>query len=291
MRWMEDADRRTDPARLLGGAKSVVMVALSYPAAAKPAVPESGNPDSGAGAGGTAVPGFGGPKRAGPNPGAATEGRVAAFARGRDYHSVIGERLKVLLADLVSAAGCLGKVCVDSSPLMEKALAERAGLGWIGRNSVLVSRAHGPWLLLGAVVLDAELEPDEPAAFGCGDCRRCMTACPTGAITAEGVVDARRCLARLTIEGGEPFPPDLEGKVGDRLFGCDECLAACPFGPGEPSPAWEPREMPGAGEFLSMGEEEFGRRLGDTPLARQGRKGMARNAEVVVRNLRPGSAG
>jgi epoxyqueuosine reductase len=277
MRWMEDMERRTNPARLLRGAKSVIMVALAYPAAGGPAVPESGNPDSGAGAGGPAVPGSG------------SSGKVAAFARGRDYHAVIGERLRLLLADIVAAAGCRGKVCVDSSPLMEKAMAEQAGLGWIGRNSVLVSRIHGPWLLLGAVVLDAELEPDEPAVFGCGDCRRCMAACPTGALVADGVLDARRCLAHLTIEAKGPFPPGLEAFVGDRLFGCDDCLAACPFGPGEPSPAWEPREMPDAAGFLAIGEEEFAGRFGDTPLARAGRKGMERNAELVVRN--PGTGG
>jgi len=306
MRWMEDADRRIDPSRLLRGAKSVVMVALAYPADPKrsvpgfagpnpgaeaggPAVPESGKPDSGAGAEGRSVPGF-----AGPNPGAGaggpavpesgSSGKVAAFARGRDYHAVIGERLRLLLADLVAAAGCRGKVCVDSSPLMEKAMAEQAGLGWIGRNSVLVCRAHGPWLLLGGVILDVELEPDEPAAFGCGDCRRCMAACPTGALVTEGMVDARRCLACLTIEARGPFPPDLEGYVGDRLFGCDECLAACPFGPGEPSPAWEPREVPAAAGFLALDDGEFARKFGDTPMARAGRKGMARNAELVVRN-------
>ena len=272
MRWMEDADRRIDPSRLLRGAKSVVMVALAYPADPKRSVPGFAGPNPGAGAGGPAVPESG------------SSGKVAAFARGRDYHAVIGERLRLLLADLVAAAGCRGKVCVDSSPLMEKAMAEQAGLGWIGRNSVLVCRAHGPWLLLGGVILDVELEPDEPAAFGCGDCRRCMAACPTGALVTEGMVDARRCLACLTIEARGPFPPDLEGYVGDRLFGCDECLAACPFGPGEPSPAWEPREVPAAAGFLALDDGEFARKFGDTPMARAGRKGMARNAELVVRN-------
>jgi epoxyqueuosine reductase len=309
MKWMRDAERRTDPARFLAGAESVVMVAMAYPAAGRPAVPDSGpngriasyaagragcpgkeSPESHPGTAGRiaayAAGRAGCPGKESPESHPGTAGRIAAYAAGRDYHEVMGKRLRVLCAELCSAAPCHGKPFVDSSPVMEKALAELAGLGWIGRNSLLVSREFGPWLLLGGVVLDAPMEPDAPAAFGCGECRACVGACPTGALAREGMVDARRCVSRLTVERNAEWPGDIGEKAGDRLFGCDSCLMACPFGPGEPSPAWEPREMAGAADILAMGEDEFARRFGDTPLSRAGLPALQSSASRILRHAR-----
>ena len=198
----ESAVVRADPARFLPGARSVVCVALSYHDAHEPAEP--------GGPGDRAV--------------------VARYARRRDYHRVVKRRLVALgrhLAELVP--GARWRPAVDSAPLLERELAWRSGLGWIGRNTCLVDRRLGSELFLGELVTDVELEPGTPGADHCGTCRACLDACPTGALTAPGVLDARRCIAYLTIEHRSAFPPALAGALAPHLFGCDICQAVCPW--------------------------------------------------------------
>jgi len=257
MHWMEDAETRGDPSRLMAGARSAVVVGAG-----------SRTPESGM------EPGL---------------GRIASFSRFRDYHKVMGKKLQALLGEINSKVSCNGVVAVDSRPVLERALARRAGLGWLGKSSCLVSPDFGPWMLLGAVVVDVEMEPDVPMESRCGDCTRCLDACPSGALVAPGIVDANRCISYLTIEHRGDIPEGLHRAVGDRIFGCDECLRACPWGrESVPAPCMEPR-LPAAfpaDEFPGMDGDTFLSRFAGTPLMRAGRDRMARNAKVVsVNNL------
>ena len=203
MRYMaESADVRVDPRRFLPGARSVVCVGLSYHDA-----PE----DAETGADGARVV-------------------VARYARRRDYHRVVRRRLVALgrhLAVLVPGAGW--RPAVDSAPVLERELAWRAGLGWIGRNTCLIERRLGSELFLGELVTDVELEPGAPDADHCGSCRACLDACPTGALTAPGRLDGRRCIAYLTIEHRGAMPEALRDALAPHLFGCDICQAVCPW--------------------------------------------------------------
>jgi len=155
---------------------------------------------------------------------------VARHARGPDYHEVVAGRLRSILSGLkVRAAGLHGRVFVDTAPVMEKVWAQRAGLGWIGRNGLLVQTGLGSFTVLGGIAIDAEVEPDRPAVDGCGDCRKCVDACPASAITGDRLVDVRACLSRLTSEADVPPGADLSGRLAGRsAFGCDLCQEACP---------------------------------------------------------------
>ncbi len=202
MAWMERApERRTDPREVLPGCRSVISLGMNY------------YTDSWA----DERPGF---------------GRIARYAWGQDYHNVLLDRLKELekaITRLAPEAGTRGYV--DTGPVMEKAWAQQAGLGWIGKHSNLVSPDFGSWLLLGEILTTLDLEPDDPGTDLCGSCGLCIQACPTGAISEPYVVDARRCISYLTIElrNGEDIPDELAGKMGNRIFGCDECLDVCPY--------------------------------------------------------------
>ncbi len=256
---MENVDFREDPGRFVTGARSVIVVAMTC-------------------CGFEVTPGSG-------------ECRVARFALTQDYHRVMTKRLKLLLKDIQDLVPCRGRVAVDSHPLLERALAERSGIGWIGKNSCLISQDRSSWLLLGELVLDVELEHDRPHPNRCGTCEECMRACPTGAIVEPGVVDSNRCVSYLTIENAGPIPRHLRSLVGDRLFGCDSCQEACSWSRScRTDDGIIHRRMtatPSAVSVLDMTEQEFTDRFSGTPIMRAGWSLMARNAAVVLGNIRP----
>ena len=265
MAWLgTQRAERLDPARLLPGARSVVALALSY----RTAWEEDG---------------VGGQASAG------AAGRVARYARGRDYHSVMKKKLKALVAELTAhdpGARCFPSA--DVAPVMEKAWAERAGLGWIGKNGCLITPRHGSWVLLATVITDRALEPDAPHPERCGTCQACLPAGPTGAIPEPGFVDARRCLSYWTIERRGPIDEAVAGALGGWAFGCDDCQAACPWnGPGAATADAEllPREGQSAlsiEALLQLTEVDYARRFHGTALARARFDGLVRNAAVLA---------
>ena len=160
---------------------------------------------------------------------AVSHGNVSVYARGRDYHDVIKGRLKQLAGQFAARSGAEVKVFVDTAPLMEKPLAAQAGAGWQGKHTNLVSRRHGSWLFLGTILTDAELPPDAAETDHCGSCTRCLDICPTDAFPAPYRLDARRCISYLTIEHKGQIPREFRAAIGNRIFGCDDCLAVCPW--------------------------------------------------------------
>ncbi len=227
------------------------------------------------------------PAAAGPG-----QGRVARYAWGTDYHGLVRERLHVL-ADyhrrLTPGAGVRG--VVDTAPLLERDFARLAGLGWIGKNTMLIHRERGSWLFLAALLTSEELAYDTPfTADHCGSCRACLDACPTGALVAPYRLDARRCISYLTIELREPVPRALQGATGEWLFGCDVCQEVCPWNRRAPA-TWEPAFAPeadldpaDAAELLALDEAAFRRRFRHSPLGRPRRAGLLRNAALVLGN-------
>jgi epoxyqueuosine reductase len=257
------ADEREDPRRALPGARSVVMAALLYE--------RGGEPD----------------------------GAVARYARGDDYHEVLGSRLRSLEDALAPLAGraVRARSYVDSGPLLERAHAARAGLGWIGKNTCLIHPELGSWLLLGAVLSDLELETDAPEPDHCGSCRACLDACPTGAFPEPYVLDATRCLSYTTIELDGPIPEALRAAQGGRVFGCDVCQEVCPWnarprrrvppdplGLGErlaPRPEWR---APTLGWLLALGEDAWQRVTVRSAIRRARHRMLVRNALVAAGN-------
>jgi epoxyqueuosine reductase len=202
MEWMaKNADRRGDPRTLWSEVRAVVMLGVNYGPADDPLAILK----------------------------ARTRGAISVYAQGDDYHELIRPRLKSLGRWLVENAGGDIKVFVDTAPVMEKPLAEAAGLGWQGKHTNLVSREHGSWLFLGAIFTTLELPPDRPVDDHCGTCRACLDICPTGAFPAPYRLDARRCISYLTIEHKGPIPRELRPLVDNRIYGCDDCLAVCPW--------------------------------------------------------------
>jgi epoxyqueuosine reductase len=195
---------------------------------------------------------------------------------------VLRDRLNRLLAWVQhEAPGCRGRGVVDTAPLLERDFARRAGLGWIGKNTMLINKHRGSYFLLGALLLDLELTPDEPhTASHCGTCTACLDACPTGAFTGPGWLDARKCISYLTIELRSSIPEELREGVGDWLFGCDVCQEVCPWNRKDTT---QP-EAVDAREVLSLTDEEFRRRYRGTALFRTKRRGLVRNAAVVLGN-------
>lgn len=260
MAWMErDPVRRTDPRLLLDGAKTIVCAALNYYTAAR----HSGRPGA---------------------------GRISRYAWGEDYHDVLGRKLETLLAALRSNhPGLNGRVCVDSSPVMEKAWGQAAGLGWIGKHTNLISRETGSWFFLGEIVIDAEIEPDVPETDHCGNCTLCIEACPTGAITGPYLLDAGLCIAYLTIEHRGPFPAGEGDLLDGWIFGCDVCQEVCPWNVRAvetSEPSFRPRDGRvelDAGEVMSLTGEEFRRLFRGSPLMRARVDGLRRNAEALRR--------
>ena len=264
MNYMERRhEARRHPKSILPTVRSVIMAAMNY----YPGAEES--PPSG-------------------------HGRVARYARGPDYHDVLRARLKELLNWLQGVKpGCRGRAVVDTAPLLERDFARRAGLGWIGKNTMLLNPRLGSYFFLGALLVDEELTPDQPFATShCGTCTACLNACPTDAFPAPGWLDARRCISYLTIELRGPMPEDLRPGVGDWLFGCDICQEVCPWNrKAPPATADEclPPSLPPE-EILKLTLEEFNLRFADTALERTGYDGLRRNAAIVLGNAGDASA-
>jgi epoxyqueuosine reductase len=223
-------------------------------------------------------------------------GRVARYAWGRDYHEVIKERLFRLRKGLEVELGVRIKArgFTDAVPLLERSAAQHAGLGFFGRNSCLINDRVGSYFFIADLVVDLYLEPDAPGTGTCGRCTRCMDKCPTGAIRAPGVVDARLCISYLTIENHGEIPRDLRPLVGDWAFGCDICQEVCPYNKRKATKSRWPEfsEEAGAGPYLEIEDvlgirtdEEFERRFAGTPLSRPGRAGLLRNCSVAAGNL------
>jgi epoxyqueuosine reductase len=228
--------------------------------------------------------------------------RVARYAVGRDYHQTLRERTDGLIAVARQKLGTFRyRVCVDSTPLAERSFAAAAGLGWIGKNGCLIDPAEGSFLLLAEVLTDLDLPPDEPVAERCGSCVRCLSACPTQAFLAPGLLDAHRCISYWTIEHRGAIPDEMKARLGDFVFGCDICQEVCPWN--EPGQTDDGRHAIGAedlrarddaiptrAEWLAMGKGEWRRRFGATAFNRAGRRGMQRNAAASAGSVRdPGA--
>jgi epoxyqueuosine reductase len=254
------AEARRHPSAVLHDVRSVVMVGMNYAPADVPSVERTA--------------------------------RVARYALGTDYHDVLRTRLNRLLSLVQQEApDCLGRGVVDTAPLLERDFARRAGLGWFGKNTMLIDRRLGSYFFLGALLLDLELRPDPPHATShCGTCTACLDACPTGAFPQAGVLDSRRCLSYLTIELKGSVPEELRPAMTDWLFGCDICQEVCPWNrkaSAAREPAFGPRpDLVGLDpvEILSLSEEEFRQRFRDTALSRTKRRGLVRNAALIVGN-------
>lgn len=267
MGWMARPDavaRRLDISEAWAPVKSVISVAMTYRTTADWDSDEMGN--------------------------------IARYARGLDYHDIIPARLRTLLAWLQEQQPCEGKVYVDTGPILEREWAQRAGLGWIGKNSMLMSREFGSYVLLGELLVDIELQSDRPHLESyCGTCTRCLDACPTNAIVTPGEIDANRCISYHTIENRKLAPVELRAEFQDWIFGCDICQEVCPWNSksgkneaafsGEPE-LWTRPEMPKMEEWPIIPQEEFSRRLKGSPLKRTKRRGMKRNAARGLKNRR-----
>jgi epoxyqueuosine reductase len=221
-------------------------------------------------------------------------GTLARYARGRDYHGVLKERMYKLLRWLETETGSRvsGRPYVDTGPILERDLARLAGLGWFGRNTLLINPTRGSFLFLGALFVDLELDADAPfAEEHCGTCRRCIEACPTQAIADEGVLDATRCISYLTIEKRGSIPEEWRRSIGALVYGCDICQDVCPWNVRFASEARDPDLTTGSLEaspdpvaLLHMDAEAFQRRFGGTAVTRAGRQGLVRNAAVALGN-------
>jgi len=263
MDWLaETADRRQSPRALWGDVKSVVMFGLNY------------GPDSD-------------PMETLAHPGVAT---ISVYARNRDYHDVMKGALKRIGSRFAARAGADIKVFVDTAPVMEKPLAEAAGLGWQGKHTNLVSREHGSWLFLGALFTNAELPRDAPESDHCGSCRACLDICPTDAFPAPYRLDARRCISYLTIEHKGPIEPGLRAKMGNRIYGCDDCLAVCPWnkfaqaGQEAKLMARDDLNAPPLKDLCRLDDAGFRSFFSGSPVKRIGRDRFVRNVLIAIGN-------
>lgn len=266
MTWMaRGPERRANPQQVVSGCRSVISVGMNYftghTADERPA-----------------------------------NGRIARYAWGDDYHEVLFSRLETLAARIETLApGSAGRSYVDTGPVMEKAWAQRAGLGWIGKHSNLVSTDYGSWLVLGEILTTLELTPDTPGTDLCGTCTLCIQACPTGAITEPYVVDARRCISYLTIElrgAGQLIPDELSHKMANRIFGCDDCLDVCPYNVNATptsEPAFQPRHLslaPDLDRMESMDADSFASAFHRSAIQRPKHGGFLRNVRIAIQNRR-----
>ena len=259
-----DVEKRVDPSRVLPEVRSIIVLGMNY--YTSPSMPETS------------------PRC----------GWISRYAWGQDYHTVLGDKLKALVAFIRELDGpdVKARWYVDTGPILERELAWRAGLGWPGKNTNLINRHLGSWLFLGAILLDRELIYDAPATAHCGTCTRCLVACPTGALVAPGVLDARRCISYLTIELRGPIPRQLRPLMGTHIFGCDICQAVCPWNRQAPvtsDAALLPRAGFAAPELmplLRLSEDDFRARFQGSPVTRAKRRGLLRNVAVALGNLR-----
>ena len=261
-------ERRLDPRELLPDARSIIAVGMNYYADAEegPGTPEV-KPE---------------------------QAIFARYARGDDYHDVMTTRLKILLEYLKTLAGgdADGRVYVDAGPLLEREVAQRAGLGWFGKNTMLINTRRGSYFFLGEIVTNVALTPDIPAVGGCGTCRKCLDACPTGAIIAPYQIDARRCLSYLTIEQKDVIPAEFQpalAEAGNRIYGCDICQEVCPFNLRRAEPTTEPAYQArpavknrAVADLLFMNDEEFRAAFKGSPVKRAKRRGLLRNAAATL---------
>jgi epoxyqueuosine reductase len=263
MGWLADrAQQRGGPKALWPGARSVVVLAMNYGPAGDPlallARPERGN--------------------------------ISVYARGRDYHDVVKKRLKALGRWMAEAFECEVKVFVDTAPVMEKPLAELAGVGWQGRHTNLVSRAYGSWLFLGEVYTSLDLAPDGAEQDHCGSCRRCLDVCPTDAFPTSYRLDARRCISYLTIEHKGHIAREFRRPMGNRIFGCDDCLSVCPwnkFAQRTREPAFLPRAeltAPRLADLAELDDAGFLALFSRSPVKRLGRNRFLRNVLIAIGN-------
>ncbi len=264
MAWMEErAGQRGHPQALWPDAKSVIALAMSYAPAQDPRALADA-PD---------------------------RGRISVYAQGGDYHKVVKRALKALARFIVGEVPSQLKVFVDTAPVMEKPLSAAAGLGWQGKHTNLLSRDHGNWLFLGVIFTELELAPDAPASEHCGSCTACMVACPTGAIDGPGRIDARKCISYLTIEHAGPIPLEFRAAVGNRIYGCDDCLAACPWNrfaaAAQANMAFRPRAelaAPALGDLLALDDAAFREMFAGSPIKRIGVARMLRNCLIAAGN-------
>lgn len=268
MTWIErGAEKRCDPQLVLPGARSVVVVALNY---------WQGNEGKG--------------RRQKEEGRSSAGGRIARYAWGDDYHEVIEGKLRALEEFLIAAGG-RQKLYVDTGPVLERDFAAEAGIGWHGKSTMLLNRQLGTWFFLGEILTTLELPPDPPQVARCGSCTRCIDACPTGAITAPHQLDARRCISYLTIELKGSIPLELRPLIGDRIYGCDDCLDACPWN----RFAQVSRESAFAArpavtqmrlrDFLALDNEQFRTLFRGSPIKRIKRRGFLRNVCVALGNV------
>jgi epoxyqueuosine reductase len=263
MDWLaENPERRIDPRVLWPGVRSVIMLGVNY------------GPDE--------------------NPLAIlaqrTRGAISVYAQGDDYHDLIKKRLKALARWLVAASGCEVKVFVDTAAVMEKPLAQAAGLGWQGKHTNLVSRQFGSWLFLGAIFTSLDLPHDEADADHCGSCRACLDICPTSAFPAPYRLDARRCISYLTIESRGPIPREFRQAIGNRIYGCDDCLAVCPWnkfaqaGHEAKLAARQDLRAPALADLARLDDATFRARFTKSPVKRIGRDRFIRNVLIAIGN-------
>jgi epoxyqueuosine reductase len=263
MEWMADtAERRADPRTLWPEVRSVILLGLNYGPSDNP-LTDLAQTD---------------------------RGYISVYARNRDYHDVIKGKLKEAAGFLAAKASSDVKVFVDTAPVMEKPLAEAAGLGWQGKHTVVVSREYGNWLFLGAIFTTAELPADEPERDHCGSCRRCLDICPTNAFPAPYQLDARRCISYLTIEHKEHIPQELRSGIGNRIFGCDDCLAVCPWNKfaqaGREARLVQREDLAALplADLARLDDQGFRARFAGTPIKRTGRDRFIRNVLIAIGN-------
>lgn len=270
MTWMADTEtRRGDPTQLWPEARSAILVGMSYAPADDP-MADLAERD---------------------------RAIISVYAKRRDYHEVLKKRLKDLARWLVANAGGDVKVFVDTAPLMEKPLAALAGIGWQGKHTNLVSRDHGSWLFLGALLSTLAFPPDAPESDHCGTCQRCLDVCPTNAFPAPYQLDARRCLAYLSIEHKGPIPREFRVAMGNRVFGCDDCLAVCPWNKFANAShdvkfaAIATASNAPIADILALDDAAFRLRFAGTPVKRTGRDRIVRNALIAAGNSKNGELG